>query len=92
MVAEVGVDAVLVDVYDLHDRALLDEEEVLALGPGVLEGVAEDFAAFEEALVLLVEFVGDGQLVGRVIALIEEEVVVLVLIVDPLLEEVVYLL
>lgn len=54
MVAEVCVDAVLVYVDYLHDCALLDEEEVLALGPGVLEGVAEDLAPLEEAFVLVV--------------------------------------
>ena len=86
VVAEIGVDAVLVDVYDLHDSALLDEEEVLALGPGVLERVAEDLSALEEALVFIIEFVGDGELIGGVVALIEEEVVVLVLVVDALLE------
>lgn len=86
MVAEVCVDAVLIDVHYLHDCALLDEEEVLALRPGVLQGVAEDLPALEEAFVLVVKFVGNGQLIGRIIALIEEEIVVLVLVIDPLLE------
>jgi hypothetical protein len=92
VVAEVGKDLVLVDVHDLHDCALFNEEEVLALGPGVLGGIAKYFSLLQERLVLLIHFLRDGRLLGRVLTLIQEEVVVLVLVVDALLEQLVNLL
>jgi hypothetical protein len=70
MIAEIGVYLVLVDMDDLHDSALLDEEEVLAFGPGVLEGVAKDLALLQEGLIFLVEFVGNGDFVGGVVTLV----------------------
>ncbi len=57
MITEICIDAILIDMYYFHDSALLDEKEVFALGPSILEGVAKDLSLFEEGLILLVEFI-----------------------------------
>lgn len=73
----------------LHDCSLLDEEEILALGPCVFESVTKDLASLKKALVFLVKLIRDGQFVGGKVALIKEEVVIFIFIIDPLLEEII---
>lgn len=92
MIAEISIDSVFVDMDNLHDCSFLNEKKIFALGPGVFEGVAEDFSLFEEALVLMIKLIGDGKFVGRIIALIKEEIIVLILVIDAFLEEVIDLL
>ena len=88
MIGNVCEDPVVIDLFDLHDSALLYEEEVLPLRPGVLQRVAVDLPVVQELLVLLVQFVGNGTLLGGVFAFIEEVVVVFVLVADLFFEEV----
>ena len=75
-------------MLDLHDCSLLDEEEILALGPGIFGSVAIDLSPLQELLVLFVEFLGDLDLLGGVFALVQEKVVVYVLIAYLFLEEI----
>jgi len=91
-IAEICKHPVLIDMLDLHDGSLLDEEEILALGPGILGSVAVYFSLLQKLLVLLIKLLRDLYLLGWVFALVQEKVVVLVLVADLLLEEVFYLL
>ena len=75
-------------MLDLHDCSLLDEEEILALGPGIFGSVAIDLSPLQELLVLFVKFLGDLDLLGGVFALVQEKVVVYVLIAYLFLEEI----
>lgn len=58
--------------YKFHDGAFFDKEEVLALSPGVFEGVGEEFALVvgEELDVLVVELWLDGGFGRGVVAVI----------------------
>ena len=75
-------------MLDLHDCSLLDEEEILALGPSIFGSVAIDLSPLQELLVLFVKFLGDLDLLGGVFALVQEKVVVYVLIAYLFLEEI----
>lgn len=90
VVGDIGEDPVFVDVLDLHDSALLDEEEVLALGPSVFGGVAVNLALCQEVPVLLVKLGRESDLLGGILAFVQKEVVVLVLIINLLFEEILY--
>lgn len=89
MITEISIDSIFIDMDNLHDCTFLDEEEVLTLGPCVLESVAEYFSLLKEALVLQVELVGNGKFVRGIIAFVKEEVVVLILVVDAFFKEIV---
>ncbi len=79
---------ILMEEYKFHDGAFLDKEEILALGPGIFEGVCEEFALVvgEELDVLVVELGFDGGFGRGVVAVVEEEVVVDVFLVDAFSE------
>lgn len=79
---------VFVEVINLHDCSFLDEEEVLAFGPGVLGRVAVNLSLLQELLILLIELYRDELFLRRVLAFVQEEVVVLILLVYLFLEEV----
>ncbi len=74
--------------YKFHDGAFFDKEEVLALGPGIFESVGEEFALVvgEELDVLVVELGLDRGFDRGVVAVVEEEVVVYVFLVDAFAE------
>jgi hypothetical protein len=92
MIAEICENLVSIEVNYLHNGALFDKEEVLALGPCVLSCVTEYLSLLQKRLIFLIHLLGYGSLLRRIFAFIEEEVIVLVLIVDAFLEEVIDLL
>jgi hypothetical protein len=84
LVLYIGEYPIFMEEYKFHDGAFFDKEEVLALGPGIFEGVGEEFALVvgEELDVLVVKLRLDGGFCRGVVAVIEEEVVVDVFLVD----------
>lgn len=92
MVTQVGKHLVLVDFDNFHDCSFLDKEEFLALCPCVLDGVTEDLPLLEIVQVLLVYLDIDRCLCARIVAVIKEEVIILVLVINTLTKQLVYLL
>ncbi len=77
-------------MLDFHDCTFLNEEEVFALGPGVFGCVAVDLSLGQKILIFLIQLEGNGHLLGRNLALIQEKVIVNVFIVYLLFEEIFY--
>ena len=92
MIGNICEDSVFVEMFDLHDKPFLDEEEILSFGPGVLCGVAVYFPLFQKLLILLIQLKGNGNFLRRVVAFVQEKVVVLVFLVYLLLEQILYFL
>jgi hypothetical protein len=75
-------------MLNLHNCSLLDKEEVFPLGPSVFGRVAVDLSPLQKLLIFLVELLGKRDLLGRLLAFVQEEIVVLVLVIDLFLEEI----
>ena len=63
MVLDIGKYSILVEEDEFHNSALLNKEKVLALGPGIFEGVGEKLALVigQELDILVVELLLDGR-------------------------------
>ena len=89
MVTYISKHSIFIYLHQFHHRSFLHKVEVFTFCPGVLQRVAENIPFLQKLLILLIQLDRDRCFLGGILAVIQEEIVVFVFLIDSLLEKII---